>query len=116
MDNILATYSPKLVPVWSTQNMSEVSRLLIDPDTNQTVSYEDLSDGTQISDCKLPCTQTYVTTRVISYNSNAKDVLDSISLTFVDSMEIMSHNFPGFQLVAFLSQVNPQCPATCPLF
>ena len=106
IDSVLSTYSPMFVPVWSTQNMEEVSRLLSYPDTfpNNTVAYEDLYDGSQISSCPLPCTQTYVDTRSISYVKNEEDT-DSISVTFVDNVEITLNNFPKFQLVAFLSQV-----------
>ena len=106
INNVLSTYSPHLVPVWSTQNMEEVSRLIRNLDTfpNNTVAYEDLYDGSQISSCSLPCTQTYVDTRSISYVKNEEDI-DSISITFVENIEITSYNFPKFQLVEFLSQV-----------
>ena len=71
---------------------------------NNTVSYEDLYDGSQISSCPLPCTQTYVDTRSISYVKN-EEHNDSISITFVDNVEITWNTFPKFQLVDFLSQV-----------
>ena len=109
INKVLSTYSPNLIPVWSTQNMTEVSRLLTYPMVfpNHTVSYEDLSDGTQISDCRLPCTQTYVKSRSISFVTNAKDdVLDSISVTFVDNVDVTLYDYPRFQLDAFLSQVT----------
>ena len=107
INNVLSTYSPMFVPVWSTQDMEEVSRLLTNLDTlpNNTVAYEDLYDGSQMSSCPLPCTQTYVDTRSISYVRNAQD-MDSISVTFVDKVEITLYNFPKFQLVDFLSQVT----------
>ena len=72
---------------------------------NNTVSYEDLYDGSQISSCPLPCTQTYVDTRSISYVKNEVD-LDSIAFTFVEKIEITLYNNPKVHLIDFIFQVN----------
>ena len=107
INNVLSTYSPNFVPLWSTQDMEEVSRLLSYPGTfpNNTVSYEDLYDGYQISSCPLPCTQTFVDTRSISYVKNEVD-LDSIAFTFVEKIEITLYNNPKVHLIDFIFQVN----------
>ena len=105
---VLSTYSPNFSPIWSTLKMEQVSELLSTPGIfpNHSVTYEDLSDGTQISDCPLPCTQTYVETRSISYITNEDNSMDAITVTFVDNVEVTVYDFPRFQMVSFISQVT----------
>jgi hypothetical protein len=58
---------PGLIPLWLKDNMDQVTTMkVVDKFPNNSISYEDMFDGTPLSDCPLPCTTTSVETRLLA--------------------------------------------------
>ena len=95
-----------LLPIWLTDDMDKVTtKMMIDTFPNTSISYEDLHDGTQLSDCPLPCTTTSVETRLLaetirSYNSS------KINLTFSPTIIVTTTSFLKFIFAKFLSDLG----------
>lgn len=107
---VLSTYSPAFVPVWATDNMTEVTTFFdwnkLSILSNNTIDYEDLPDGNRASDCPLPCTQTYVDSRFVSKREYSGDIPGAITITFSDTIHITTNDFPPFLFFSFLSKLG----------
>jgi hypothetical protein len=68
-------------------------------------AYGDLFDGTQLSDCPLPCTTKNTETKHISDNIGPRN-LSTLLLTFSSKVLVTRTDFPEFSLASFLSEVG----------
>jgi hypothetical protein len=108
---VLSTFKPSFVPFWATDNMTEATTFFVwnFNETilpNNTVDYEDLPDGVRNSDCPLPCTQTYVDSRFISKREYRGTIPDSIIVTFSETVQITTSDFPPFSFLDYLSRLG----------
>ena len=70
-------------------------------------AYGDLFDGTQLSDCPVPCTTTNTDTKHLFDITNVRNSNSStILLTFSSKVLVTKTDFPEFSLVSFLSEVG----------
>ena len=67
--------------------------------------YRDLFDGTQLSDCPLPCTTTNTETKHLFYRTSVRNY-STILLTFSSKVLVTRTDFPEFSLASFLSEVG----------
>ena len=68
-------------------------------------TFEDLFDGTQLSDCPLPCITTTTETKHISDKTNPCN-LSTLLLTLSSKVLVTRTDFPEFRLASFLSEVG----------
>ena len=66
----------------------------------------DLPDGTAVSDCGLPCSQTSVKSKLISVSTRSQDIDNMLMITFMNTITVTSYNFPPFSFSSLLSQVG----------
>ena len=68
-------------------------------------AYQDLMDGTELSDCPLPCTTTSIQTKLLSerYEFYNRSILD---ITFSPLMTVTSTRFLTFDLAKVLSDIG----------
>ena len=127
MKNILSTFDPpNLVPVWLTDNMENVTskmtmrhlgnkfsfKIQLMDNRNVPFSgnstgthYEDLADGTELSDCPLPCTTTKTDTRLLAkYPTSHNGSL--INLTFSSKVVVTRTDLLVFNLSSFFSELG----------
>ena len=92
-------YIPRDVnPIWLEDDMEQVTLLKTSHElANSSVAYGDLPDGTQLSDCPLPCTTTFVETRLISETESLTNY-STLDLTFSQTMTITTTGFVRFNL------------------
>ena len=86
--------------------MTKVTRKsFIDKFPDNDIAYEDLMDGSQLSDCLLPCTRTHVETRIVmeKWRKTNYSVFD---LSFSPTIQITTTRFPEFILAKFLSDLG----------
>ena len=69
------------------------------------VDYFDSFDGTQLSDCPLPCTTTNTETKHLYGRTDNRNV-STISLTFSSKVLVKRTDFLKFSLAIFLSEVG----------
>ena len=95
-----------LVPIWLTDNMDQVTtKMVVDTFPNNSILYEDLEDGTQLSDCPLPCTTTSVETRLLA-ETISTDNSSTINLTFSPTIIVTTKSFLKFIFAKFLSDLG----------
>ena len=95
-----------LVPIWLKDNMDDVTtKMVVEKFPNNSISYEDLFDGTQLSDCPLPCTTTSVETRLLTETIRT-DNSSGINLTFSPTIIITTTSFLKFTIAKFLSDLG----------
>ena len=96
---------PDLVPIWLADSLDQVSPTMqVDTFPNNSISYGDLPDGTQISDCPLPCTTTSAETRILSETSYEN--VSRIDLTFSPTIIVTTTSFLKFIFAKFLSDLG----------
>ena len=89
---------PNIYPIWLEDNLNEVTVITaIQRIENSSVDLGDLPDGTQLSDCPLPCTTTFVETRLISETSSLNNI-SILNLTFSPTMTVITTRFVRFVL------------------
>ena len=94
-------YPPHFTPMWSTDNMTLLTMQMLV--TNN--SYVDLADGTQVSDCPVPCRSTiFVSSLIATEQTSFND--SSIEITFENTVAIYMTDFAQFTLVDFLATVG----------
>ena len=69
------------------------------------VKYEDLFEGTQLSDCPLPCTTTHTETNYLHETPDPRN-FSSLFLTFSSKVMVTRTDFLNFSLSSFLSEVG----------
>ena len=69
------------------------------------IAYGDLFDGTQLSDCQLPCTRTHVETRLVMENRGSRKY-SIFDLTFSPTIHITTTKFHEFIFAKFLSDLG----------
>ena len=85
--------------------MNKVTKhMLIDQFPNNSIDYADLPDGTQLSDCPLPCTTTYVETRLLSERPISN--VSTLNLTFSPTIQVTTTSFLKFIFANFLSDIG----------
>ena len=106
-DNFLqSSLPPGLVPIWLTDNMDQVTtKMVVDTFPNNSIVYEDLEDGTQLSDCPLPCTTTSVETRLLAETISTHNS-STINLTFSPTIIVPTTSFLKFNFAKFLSDLG----------
>ena len=70
------------------------------------LSYADLFDGTQLSDCPLPCTTTYTETKHLFDRTVSNSNISTLLLTVSSKVLVTRTDFPEFSLASFLSEVG----------
>ena len=106
-DNFLqSSLPPGLVPIWLTDNMDQVTtKMVVDTFPNNSIVYADLEDGTQLSDCPLPCTTTSVETRLLAETISTHNS-STINLTFSPTIIVTTTSFLKFIFAKFLSDLG----------
>ena len=69
------------------------------------VSYGDLIDGTQLSDCPLPCTTTNTETKQLYEKTNSRNA-STISLSFSSRVMVTKTDFLKFSLASLFSEMG----------
>ena len=96
---------PDLVPIWLADSLDQVSPTMqVDTFPNNSIAYDDLPDGTQISDCPLPCTTTSVESRILTETSYEN--VSRIDLTFSPKIIVTTTSFLKFIFAKFLSDLG----------
>ena len=91
-------YPPNFYPLWATDNISLVSSSII----LNNRSYVDFADGTELSDCPLPCkTTTFVSSHIATEPSSFNK--SSIEITFGNTVMASITDFKKFTAVDFLA-------------
>ena len=97
---------PNLVPIWLADSLEQVSpSMQVDTFPNNSIAYDDLPDGTQLSDCPLPCTTTSVETRILTETSSSNNI-STINLTFSPTIIVTTTSFLKFIFAKFLSDLG----------
>ena len=76
----------------------------VDTFPNNSIAYGDLLDGSQISDCPLPCTTTSVESRILTETSYEN--ISKIDLTFSPTIIVTTTSFLKFIFAKFLSDLG----------
>ena len=99
LNSCLEKYYPKgFTPVWATDNMSLATKFAVVHNN----CYADLGDGTQHSDCPLPClTTTFLSSFLSIESQNSKT--SSIEITLKDTVTVFDTDFVQISFVEFLS-------------
>ena len=106
-NNFLKSSLPSgLEPIWLAEDIDTVTTLMnIEKFPNNSIDYGDLLDGTQTSDCHLPCVTTFVETRLFSESSSTFNG-SLINLTFSPTISITTTSFLKFIFAKFLSDLG----------
>ena len=94
-------YPPHFTPVWATDNTTLVTTSMLV--TNN--SYVDLADGTQLSDCPVPCRSTTFISSLIATEASSSNQ-SSIEITFEETVTVAVTDFAQFTLADFLATVG----------
>jgi hypothetical protein len=103
MKNTVASEAPGLVPVWLAENLTMVTKQYDSNSATSTILYENLFDGTFVSDCPLPCTTLYTETRFISQEFEEQNMID---ITFSPKVQVTTTDLVKLPLSSFLSNVG----------
>ena len=94
---------PGLVPIWTVNEMQNVTKFMYVPVPSTPPQYADLFDGALASDCPLPCT----TIGFKSYQISSKETNNSmIDIYFSQRIKVTSSTFITFTFSRFLSAVG----------
>ena len=96
-------FPPTFMPVWATNNMSEVTTAMSLPTVPK---YSKLFDGTEVSDCPLPCTTTAISAALLYKTKKAKFDGSQIILTMSESVLVSTTDFQKFTISGFLSDLG----------
>jgi hypothetical protein len=102
MKEYVATSSPGLVPIWLTEDLDNVTTLDI---IDYQYDYDNLYDGTKLSDCPLPCTTISTKTSLLS-DYITGDGSTTIDITFSSTVQVTTTDFVQLNLSTFLSDVG----------
>ena len=102
-DDFLASLiPPEVVPIWSTNNIKNVSDNLFIKDLS-VGAYYGLIDGTQKSSCPMPCSTMYIESRFLQEADYDNRV---IRLIFSEGVTVTKTDFIKFTFMMFLSDVG----------
>ena len=94
---------PGLIPIWSVSKRENVTtKLYIKNITNSKYDYHDLMDGTQKSECLMPCKTISIESRQLS-EIMSQTKTSFIELTFSQDIVVSKTSFVKFSFVNFLS-------------
>ena len=91
------------MPIWATNNISSVTSSPLYAPFSSNILHYSLTDGIQVSDCKMPCTTTKTSTIAMKEKPNLEQ---AIRIVFKSEMQITTTSMVHFNLIKFLSDVG----------
>ena len=97
---------PDFLPVWATENTTEVTKLLAGQMSSLALLMVDkLRDGSKQSSCPAPCTSTAISARHILTGDTFTDH-SALIFTFSDVVMVTHTGFPAFSLAQELATLG----------
>ena len=108
-DSFSWRFVPKGIhPIWLEDDLEKVTvqESILDKYLNfNAEKYADLMAGDEVSDCPLPCSTTFVKTKVLEESLNGRNN-SILKITFSPTIHVTTTSFIKFELAKFLSDLG----------